>query len=177
MIVESIVTTRSQTGQVNYAPMGVEWGTEVLVLKPFLDTATYGNLLETRAAVVNLTDDVGVFVRAAIGNPAESTFPAVVVDGVVLEGGCSWSEVEVVEVDSIVRMLLSDCRLVYLDGLSVERLGLGVPAEVPQQAGESVEAGSIVWMRQTESRLYHLHRLTNERLGLGRPAHILQKDS
>ena len=69
MIVETIVTTVAADGAVNCAPMGVEWGDETIVLKPFLETATYRNVVATRAAVVNLTDDVRVFARAAISNP------------------------------------------------------------------------------------------------------------
>lgn len=80
--------------------MGVEWGDEAIVLKPFLDTATYHNLMVTRVAVVNLTDDVRVFARAAISNPVYGTVPAQVVRGVVLADGCSWREVEVTSVDS-----------------------------------------------------------------------------
>src|ERR1044071_5542972 len=68
MIVESIVTTIDADGAVNCAPMGVEWGDDRIVLKPFLETATYRNILATRAAVVNLVDDVRLIARAAISN-------------------------------------------------------------------------------------------------------------
>ena len=47
MIVEGIVTSRDAAGQVNFAPMGVEWGEERLVLKPFLETTTFRNLTAT----------------------------------------------------------------------------------------------------------------------------------
>lgn len=100
MILETIVTTVSDEGAVNCAPMGVEWGDEAIVLKPFLDTATYRNVAATRAAVVNLTDDVRIFARAAISNPAYETFPAAVVRGAVLADCCTWREVEVAEIDS-----------------------------------------------------------------------------
>jgi hypothetical protein len=100
MIVETIVTTVADDGTVNCAPMGVEWGEEVLVLKPFLETATYRNVAATGAAVVNLTDDVRIFARAAIANPHYPTVPAVVVRGVVLRDCCSWREVEVRSIDS-----------------------------------------------------------------------------
>lgn len=100
MIVESIVTSVAADGTVNCAPMGVEWGQEAIVLKPFLETATYRNLVATRAAVVNLIDDVGVFARAAISNPSYPTVPAVVVKGVVLADCCSWRELEVQTIDS-----------------------------------------------------------------------------
>ena len=58
-MIQSIVTTVDADGRVNCAPMGGKWGEDMIVLKPFLDTATYRNVVATRAAVVNLTDDVG----------------------------------------------------------------------------------------------------------------------
>jgi hypothetical protein len=100
VIIESIVTTVGADGAVNCAPMGVEWGDETIVLKPFLETATYRNLTATRAAVVNLTDDVRVFAQAAISNPEYATTPAIQVRGVVLADCCSWREVEVRTIDS-----------------------------------------------------------------------------
>src|SRR5262245_21968608 len=87
-------------GAVNIAPMGVEWDDDAIVLKPFLETATYRNVLATRAAVVNLTDDVRVFAHAAISNPVYPTVPAAAVHGVVLADCCTWREVEVRAVDS-----------------------------------------------------------------------------
>jgi hypothetical protein len=100
MILETIVTTLDADGAINCAPMGVEWGDDRIVLKPFLDTATYRNVLATRVAVVNLIDDVRVFARAAISNPQYATGPATAVRGVVLADACSWREVEVSTIDS-----------------------------------------------------------------------------
>ena len=103
MIIESIVTTVALDGAVNCAPMGVEWdGTDdtSIVLKPFLETATYRNVVATRAAVVNITDDIRVFARAAISNPEYPTVPAVKVRGAVLADCCAWRELEVTSIDS-----------------------------------------------------------------------------
>ncbi len=104
MIIETIVTTRDAGGQVNVAPMGVEWpegdAVDELVLKPFVETTTFRNVQATGRAVVNLTDDVRVFVRAAIGNPEEPTRPAIVIDGVVLADACSWYELELATADA-----------------------------------------------------------------------------
>ena len=100
MILETIVTTLSAEGGINIAPMGVEWGEASIVLKPFLETATYRNVVATGAAVVNLIDDVRVFARAAIGNPQYPTRPAVAVHGVVLADCCSWRELKVAAMDS-----------------------------------------------------------------------------
>lgn len=99
MIIETIVTSSDADGNVNFAPMGVEWGEELIVIKPFLETTTFRNLRETGVAVVNITDDVRIFARAALSAP---TFPAHSADrvkGVVLDAACSWREVEVVSVD------------------------------------------------------------------------------
>ena len=104
MIIETIVTTMAPDGAINCAPMGVEWdadeSADTIVLKPFLDTATYRNIIATRAAVVNLTDDVRVFAEAAISNPQYETVPAAVVRGAVLRDVCTWREVEVRAIDS-----------------------------------------------------------------------------
>ena len=100
MILETIITTVDGDGAVNIAPMGVEWYEDTIVLKPYLETATYRNLAATGAAVVNLTDDVRVFARAAISNPAYATVPAAIVRGVVLADCCSWREVEARAIDS-----------------------------------------------------------------------------
>ena len=100
VIIETIVTTVAGDGTVNCAPMGVEWGTDAIVLKPFLETVTYRNVLATGAAVVNLIDDVRVFARGAISNPQYPTLPAVAVRGVVLADCCSWREVAVRSIDS-----------------------------------------------------------------------------
>jgi len=104
VIIETIVTTVAADGAINCAPMGVEWNPDedgdTIVLKPFLETATYRNVTATRAAVVNLIDDVRVFARAAISNPEYATEPATAVRGVVLAAACSWREVTVRAVDS-----------------------------------------------------------------------------
>jgi uncharacterized protein len=89
VIIETIVTTLDASGTVNIA-----------VLRPFLETSTYRNVVETRAAVVNLIDDVRIFARAAISNPSYPTFPASVVRGVVLEAACSWRELRITSIDS-----------------------------------------------------------------------------
>ena len=100
MIIESIITSMDPAGVVNYAPMGVEWGEETIVIKPFLETTTFRNLETTGVAVVNLTDDVMLFVQGAIETARFPSVPATVVRGVVLEAACSWREVEVVSIDA-----------------------------------------------------------------------------
>jgi hypothetical protein len=100
MIIESILTTTDADGVVNFAPMGVEWGEDRIVIKPFIQTATFRNVQATGVAVVNLTDDVLLFAQAAISNPRYPSLPATIVRGAVLEAACSWREVEVHSIDA-----------------------------------------------------------------------------
>lgn len=122
MIIETIVTTLDPQGAVNIAPMGVDWGDDRLVVKPFLDTTTFRNLRDTRCAVVNLTDDVRIFVRAALFNESAPTLPATVIRGVVLAAACSWREVEVTAIDSTPPRSRVDTRVVH-SGARSEFLG------------------------------------------------------
>ena len=98
-IVETVTTTINPDGTVNCAAMGVEWGDDVIVIKPFPSTRTLRNLRATGAAVVNLTDDILLFTQAALGDPHPPTRPTATIDGAVLADACSWREVRVEEID------------------------------------------------------------------------------
>ncbi len=67
MIVETVVTTVSPTGEVHVAPMGVREADGLLLLAPFRPSRTLDNLLATHSAVVNLVDDVRVFAGCVTG--------------------------------------------------------------------------------------------------------------
>ena len=99
VIVETVTTTINPDGTVNCAAMGVEWGDEVIVVKPYRSTRTLRNLRATGAAVVNLTDDILLFTQAALGDPRPPTRPAAEVAGAVLADACSWREVTVGAID------------------------------------------------------------------------------
>ena len=99
MILETIVTTMDGEGIINFAPMGVEWDEEQIVLKPFLETTTFRNLRDSKAAVVNLNDDAMLFAQGAISRPQFPFVPAAKVRGAVLEAACSWRELEVLTID------------------------------------------------------------------------------
>jgi hypothetical protein len=98
-IIETVVTTINPDGSVNCAAMGVEWGEERIVIKPYGATRTLRNLRATGAAVVNLTDDILLFSQAALGDPQPPTHPATSVEGAVLDDACSWREVTVEAID------------------------------------------------------------------------------
>jgi uncharacterized protein len=113
VIIETIVTSLAPDGAINFAPMGVEWGEDALVLKPFLETATFRNVRAGGTAVVNLTDDVMLFAQAAISSPQFPSFPAEVVRGVVLDAVCSWRELEVVRTDDTPPRSRIETRIVH----------------------------------------------------------------
>ena len=113
MILETIVTTMDGNGGINFAPMGVEWGEETIILKPFLETTTFRNLREGGAAVVNLTDDAMLFAQGAISSPQFPSVPATVIRGAVLQAACSWRELEVLAIDDTPPRSRIDARVVH----------------------------------------------------------------
>jgi hypothetical protein len=97
-LIETVVTTTGSDGVVNCAAMGVRWGEDELVFSPFEGTRTLRNLRFRGEAVVHLTDDVLLFVQAALGHPEPSMRPASVVNGSVIEDVNAWREVLVTEI-------------------------------------------------------------------------------
>jgi hypothetical protein len=97
-LIETVVTTTGSDGVVNCAAMGVRWDEEELVFWPFDATRTLKNLRFRGEAVVHLTDDVLLFVQAALGHPRPPMRPAGSVAGSVIEDVSSWREVVVTEI-------------------------------------------------------------------------------
>ena len=100
VIVETVTTTINPDGTVNSAAMGVEWGDETIIIKPFRSTRTLRNLRARGAAVVNLTDDILLFTQAALSDPHPPTRATATIDGAVLADACSWREVTVETIDA-----------------------------------------------------------------------------
>jgi uncharacterized protein len=113
VILETIITSRDAGGAINFAPMGVEWGDEIIVLKPFLETSTFRNVSASREAVVNLTDDVMLFAQGAISSPEFPWTPATVVQGAVLQAACSWRELEILTIDATPPRSRIEARVVH----------------------------------------------------------------
>lgn len=97
-LIETVVTTTGRDGVVNCAAMGVRWGEEELTFWPFDATRTLRNLRDHREAVVHLTDDVLLFVEAALGHPRPAMRRASAIDGSVIEDANAWREVVVTEI-------------------------------------------------------------------------------
>lgn len=116
MILEAIVTTRNPDGSINIAPMGpcLQEEADRFELRPFQTATTFGNLVARRQGVLNVTDDVLLFVQAALDRlTADPEFqPAQVVDGACLADACRVHEFEVDHVDSSEPRASIQCRVV-----------------------------------------------------------------
>jgi len=112
---ETIITSCDAEGTVHVAPMGATVTETGYILAPFRPSRTLDNLLATRCAVVNVTDDVRVYAGCITGRRREwPTEPAERIRGAVLAGALAHEEVEVtaVEDDPIRPRLI--CRPVHL---------------------------------------------------------------
>lgn len=96
MIVECIFSTLDEKGEPNFAPMGVLWGEQELVVRPFRQTRTYQNLVSSGYGVASLTDDVRAYVQSGLYGALLPHFPAAHIPGVVYQGACSWRELQVI---------------------------------------------------------------------------------
>jgi uncharacterized protein len=148
-ILETVVTTINPDGSVNCAAMGVEWGEQRIVIKPFHGTRTLRNLRATEVAVVNLTDDILLFSQAALGDPRPPTRAAASVEGAVLDDACSWREVRVASIDDgEARARVST--VVVGDGVGREFLGLNRASHAVLEA--SILASRIRMLEAAEIR-------------------------
>ena len=64
MILETIISTVSLSGEPHVTPFGVKYEGDLIVISPYRPSATLDNILATKCAVMNLTDDVRVFAGA-----------------------------------------------------------------------------------------------------------------
>jgi hypothetical protein len=148
-IVETVTTTINPDGSVNCAAMGVEWGEEAIVIKPYRPTRTLRNLRATGAAVVNLTDDILLFAEAALDDPHPPTRPATAIDGAVLADACSWREVTVDAIDESGPRARVDTHVVGR-GVGREFLGFNRARHAVLEA--SIIASRARWLPAAEIR-------------------------
>src|SRR5690242_12982895 len=94
ILLEGIVTTLNIDGTPHIAPMGpiVDAEFSRMLLRPYRTSVTYRNLKRTGQGVLHVTDDVGLFARAAVGQLTDlpSLTPAKSIEGVILENACRW---------------------------------------------------------------------------------------
>lgn len=99
MIRETIVTTQNKNGKVHLAPMGIQILEHEYLVMPFRPSTTLNNILETRTAVVNYTDDVRIFAGCLTGRLDWPLAHAIKIQGHFLKGTLAHSEVELVRIE------------------------------------------------------------------------------
>ncbi len=103
MILEGLVTTITEQGLPNIAPMGAldDETMSELVLRPYRTSRTYANLRASRQGVLHVTDDVEMLARAAVDQL--TTLPKMVkakqVEGFIIAEACRWYEFRVTTLD------------------------------------------------------------------------------
>jgi hypothetical protein len=100
VIYETIVTTVDADNHPHIAPFGVSEKNGLVVIAPFRPSKTLDNLILSRAAVLNFTDDVRIFAGIITGR--QRTWPmqkAEKIPGFVLDAALAHSELSLVEVN------------------------------------------------------------------------------
>jgi uncharacterized protein len=167
-LIETVVTTIGRDGVVNCAAMGVRWGEEELVFSPFDATRTLRNLRLHGEAVVHLTDDVLLFVQAALGHPHPAMRRATSIDGWVIEDANSWREVVVTEIvptaDELPRSMVR-ARVVATGTGARQPLGLCRARHAAVEA--SILASRLRWLggEQVQADLARLQELVDKTAG------------
>jgi hypothetical protein len=113
MIIETIFSTVGEAGDSNFAPMGIVWSGESVLVRPYGNTQTCRNLLSTGSGVANFTDDVLAYVQCGLYNAVLPNFPAITVPGVVFREVCYWLELEVVSEAGSDERVEFQCRVLH----------------------------------------------------------------
>jgi hypothetical protein len=113
MIVETIFSTIDENGQPNFAPMGLVWGDEFIIVRPYRDTHTYRNMISNGYGIANLTDDVLAYVQCGLYQAVLPHFPAKTTPGAVFRETCSWLEMALVSQGGSVDRASLRCRVLH----------------------------------------------------------------
>jgi len=113
MIIETIVSTLDETGNPNFAPMGITLGEEYVTVRPYRQTQTCRNLLSSGCGVANISDDVLAYVQCGLYGVILPVSPARTVQGFIYQETCAWWEFEVVSKSESGARLDVQCRVVY----------------------------------------------------------------
>lgn len=113
MIYETLVTTLNERDEVHIAPMGITRLDGRVLIAPFKPSTTLDNLSRSRAAVINMTDDVSIFAGCVTGRRNWAVKTSGKVNGRVLEAALAHIEVEVESIEENRLRPRFLCREVY----------------------------------------------------------------
>jgi hypothetical protein len=98
VIYETILISVDAENNPHIAPFGVRERNGLILIAPFRPSTSLDNLLSSRCAVLNLTDDVRVFAGALTGRREWPVHAAEKIKGFVLDIALAHRELELVEV-------------------------------------------------------------------------------
>lgn len=98
MIYETILISVDADNNPHIAPFGIRERDGLILIAPFRPSTSLDNLLNSRCAVLNLTDDVRVFAGALTGRREWPVYAAEKIKGFVLNTALAHRELELVEV-------------------------------------------------------------------------------
>ena len=99
MIQETIVTTQDAEGNTHIAPMGVHAAGDEFIILPFKPSTTLDNILATKIAVINYTDDVRVFAGCLTGHRDWPLEKAEKIDAYALANSLAHCEVKLTHIE------------------------------------------------------------------------------
>ncbi len=98
MIFETIISTVNSQGAPHVTPFGVRYEGEHILISPYKPSTTLANILASKQAVINLTDDVRVFAAALTNRQTWKLQQATKVDGFRLADCLQHVELALIEV-------------------------------------------------------------------------------
>lgn len=99
MIFETIITSQNIDGVAHVTPFGIRLQDNIVIISPYKPSTTLDNILATRQAVLNLTDDVRVFAGALTNRQAWTLHPAEKIKGSRLENCLAHKELKLLKVE------------------------------------------------------------------------------
>jgi hypothetical protein len=99
MIFETIISTVNSQGDVHVTPFGIQMQDGLVIISPYKPSVTLENILASKHAVMNLTDDVRVFAGALTRRKAWMISPAEKVVGYRLTEALAHKELKLVKVN------------------------------------------------------------------------------
>lgn len=99
MILETIITSVDEHGRAHVTPFGIRMQDSLVVISPYKPSTTLANILATKHAVMNLTDDVRVFAGALTRRQPWALLPTDKVEGYRLADTLAHKELKLVKVE------------------------------------------------------------------------------
>ena len=98
MILETIITSINYDGKPHVAPFGVRMENENIIISPYKPSHTLENILASKVAVMNNSDDVRVFAGALTGRQPWTLVPTNQINGFRLKNCLAHTELQLLRV-------------------------------------------------------------------------------